>query len=170
LNFDFYFEDIDKEKVMTTATQSIDNLTLNIKQEIHIKAPLEIAFAALLEQLGPGNETPDGKSLSMKIEAWPGGRWYRDLGDDNGHFWGHVQAIKRPTLLEIVGPLFASYPFLSNVQYRLTESDGGTLLSFRHTALGFIEDQHRQGVNTGWNWMLERIRKHAEGSPSRTAA
>jgi uncharacterized protein YndB with AHSA1/START domain len=154
----------------TTAAQSIDNLTLSIKQEIHIQAPLETAFAALLEQLGPGNETPDGKSLSMKIEAWPGGRWYRDLGDNNGHFWGHVQAIKRPTLLEIVGPLFASYPFLSNVQYRLTEVDGGTLLSLRHTALGFIEDQHREGVGKGWNSMLERIRKHAEGSSSRTAA
>jgi hypothetical protein len=25
----------------------------------------------------------------------------RDLGDGNGHLWGHVQAIKRPTLLEI---------------------------------------------------------------------
>jgi hypothetical protein len=36
-----------------------------------------VTFAALLEQLGPGNETPDGKSLNMKIEAWPGGRWYR---------------------------------------------------------------------------------------------
>jgi uncharacterized protein YndB with AHSA1/START domain len=155
---------------MTTAAQSIENLTLNIKHEIQIKAPLETAFAALLEQLGPANETPDGKSLSMKIEAWPGGRWYRDLGDDNGHFWGHVQAIKRPTLLEIVGPLFASYPFLSNVQYRLTEADGGTLLTFRHTALGFIEDQQREGAGKGWNSMLERIRKHAEGSPSRTAA
>ena len=46
----------------------------------------------------------------MKIELWPGGSWYRDLGDGNGHFWGNVQAIKRPTLLEITGPLFMSYP------------------------------------------------------------
>jgi uncharacterized protein YndB with AHSA1/START domain len=106
----------------------------------------------------------------MKIEPWPGGRWYRDLGDDNGHFWGHVQAIKRPTLLEISGPLFASYPFVSNVQYRLSEKDGGTLISFHHAALGLMEDQHREGVHKGWDSMLERIRKHAEGSSSRTAA
>jgi hypothetical protein len=33
---------------MTTAEQSIDNLTLSIKQEIQIQAPLETAFAALL--------------------------------------------------------------------------------------------------------------------------
>ena len=44
----------------------------------------------------------------MTLEPRPGGRWFRDLGDDNGHFWGHVQAIKRPTLLEITGPLFMS--------------------------------------------------------------
>ncbi|HEX3702577.1 MAG TPA: hypothetical protein VHU82_04550 [Vicinamibacterales bacterium] len=35
------------------------------------------------------------------LEAWPGGRWFRDLGDNTGHLWGHVQAIKPPTLPEI---------------------------------------------------------------------
>ena len=74
---------------MTTTDQTLENLTLTINQEIHVKAPLDVTFAALLEQLGPGNETPDGKSMNMKIEAWPGGRWYRDLGDGNGHFWAH---------------------------------------------------------------------------------
>ena len=59
--------------------------------------------------------------MPMKLEAWPGGRWYRDLGDNNGHFWGHVQAIKRPTLLEITGPLFMSYAAMNNLQYRLSE-------------------------------------------------
>jgi len=155
---------------MTQTAQKIEDLTLNITQEIHVRASLEATFAALLEQLGPANETLEGKSLSMKIEAWPGGRWYRDLGDNNGHLWAHVQAIKRPTLLEFSGPLFASYPFVSNVQYRLTEEKGGTLISFRHAALGFIEDQHREGVGKGWASMNERVRKHAEAGASRTAA
>ena len=83
-------------------------MTLLITQEIHVEASLDQTFEALLEQLGPGNESPQGK-MPMKIEAWPGGRWYRDLGDGNGHLWGHVQAIKRPTLFEITGPLFMSY-------------------------------------------------------------
>jgi uncharacterized protein YndB with AHSA1/START domain len=147
---------------MTPTATSIENLTLNISQEIHVNASLEVTFDALLEQIGPGNETPEGKSLSMKIEPWPGGRWYRDLGNNNGHLWGHVQAIKRPTLLEICGPLFASYPFVSNVQYRLTDVDGATTIAFRHTALGFIQDDHRSGVNQGWKTILERVRKAAE--------
>jgi uncharacterized protein YndB with AHSA1/START domain len=98
----------------------------------------------------------------MKIEAWPGGRWYRDLGGENGHLWGHVQAIKRPTLLEFTGPLFMSYPVVNNVQYRLSEVDGGTLIKFRHTALGLIIDDHRTGVNKGWSSIHENVRKLAE--------
>src|ERR1700685_4499740 len=99
--------------------RTIEDLTLNIAQEIHVQASLEATFAALLEQLGPKSNTPDGNPMPMKIEPWPGGRWYRDLGGENGHLWGHVQAIKRPTLLEFYGPLFMSYPVSSNVQYRL---------------------------------------------------
>jgi uncharacterized protein YndB with AHSA1/START domain len=147
---------------MTLTTQSIEDLTLNITQEIHVRAAIEKTFAALLEQLGPRNERGAGDPMPMKLEAWPGGRWYRDLGDNNGHFWGSIQAIKRPTLLEITGPLFASYPFLSNVQYRLTAVEGGTLIAFRHSALGFIQDEHRAGINMGWAAMLDRIQKDAE--------
>jgi hypothetical protein len=147
---------------MIQTASSIEDLTLNISQEIHVNASLAITFESLLEQIGPENSTPDGKPMPMKIEPWPGGRWYRDLGDNNGHLWGHVQAIKRPTLLEFSGPLFASYPLFSNVQYRLTEVDGGTLIAFRHTAFGFIQDDHRGGVSKGWAWMLERTRKAAE--------
>jgi uncharacterized protein YndB with AHSA1/START domain len=146
----------------TTQLQSIEDLTLNITQEIHVRASLEKTFAALLEQIGPANERGPGDPMPMKLEAWPGGRWYRDLGNDNGHFWGHVQAIKRPTLLEICGPLFASYPFVSNLQYRLSAVEGGTLIVFRHTALGFIQEDHRGGIRSGWTSILERISKAAE--------
>ncbi len=147
---------------MIQTAPSIENMMLDIKQEMHVSAPLDVTFEALLEQIGPYNERDNNQPMPMKIEPWPGGRWYRDLGDNNGHLWGHVQAIKRPTLLEISGPLFASYPFLSNVQYRLTESEGGTLITFRHTALGFIEEQHKEGVGKGWASILDRVRKRAE--------
>jgi len=147
--------------------KTIEDLTLNITQEIHVQAPLDATFAALLEQLGPGNETPDGKPMPLKIELWPGGRWYRDLGGDDGHFWGSVQAIKRPTLLEITGPLFMSYPVVSNVQYRLSEVDGGTRITFHHSALGLIQDDHRLGVGKGWSHINQAIRMRAEAARSR---
>src|SRR3984893_8917023 len=147
---------------MAAAVVALENLTLNVTQEIHVKASLEVTFEALLEQLGPGNEVTNGTPMPMKLEAWPGGRWFRDLGDGNGHLWGHVQAIKRPTLLEFTGPLFMSYPVASNVQYRLSEVDGGTLIKFHHAALGLIQDDHRRGVVKGWTHILARIRGCAE--------
>jgi hypothetical protein len=147
---------------MNATAPAFENLTLSITQEIHVRAALDATFAALLEEIGPHNEA-DGKPMPMKIEAWPGGRWYRDLGNDNGHFWGHVQAIKRPTLLEITGPLFMSYPAVSNMQYRLSEVDGGTLIKFQHLALGLIQDDHRKHVAPGWSRMHERVRTRAEG-------
>ncbi len=153
---------------MIATEPTLENLTLTINQEIHVKAPLDVTFDALLEQLGPGNETSDGKSLSKKVEPWPGGRWYRDLGNGNGHFWANVQAIKRPTLLEFAGPLFASFPFVSNVQYRLSEVDGGTLITFKHTALGFVPEEQKAGIDKGWASVNERVRQHAEaGSKNR---
>jgi uncharacterized protein YndB with AHSA1/START domain len=149
---------------MIATAQTIDNLTLNLVQEIHVRSSLSATFAALLEQMGRSNVTPDGKPFPMTIEPRPGGRWYRDLGDDNGHFWGHVQAIKRPTLLEITGPLFMSYPVVSNLQYRLTEADGGTLITLRHTALGFIQDEHKEGLTVGWKSLFEGVRRRAEAA------
>jgi len=155
---------------MITTVQSIENLTLNISQDIHIHAPLDVTFETLLEELGPQNQVTGGTPMPMKLEAWPGGRWYRDLGNSNGHFWGNVQAIKRPTLLEICGPLFMSYPAVSNVQYRLSEEDGGTLIKFRHSAIGLIQEDHRKGVSSGWGNIHERVRKQAEAFRSRQAA
>jgi uncharacterized protein YndB with AHSA1/START domain len=152
---------------MASTAIGLDHLTLNITQEIHVKAPLDVTFAAILEELGPGSRNMDGESMNLKIEPWPGGRWYRDLGNGAGHLWGHVQAIKRPTLLEFTGPLFMSYPVVSNVQYRLSEKDGGTLIQFHHAAFGLIQEDHRQGVSKGWSTMNERARERAEAARSK---
>jgi len=122
---------------------------------------------ALLEQLGPHNEAGEGRAMPMVLEAWPGGRWYRDLGKDDGHCWGHVQAIKRPALIEFSGPLFMSYPVANNVQYRLSEEPGGTLIKFRHSAFGLVQDDHRKGVSGGWGNTNNKIRERAERSKQR---
>ena len=146
---------------ITPTLSGMESLTLSVTQEIHVGAPLETTFEALLEQIGPENETPERK-MPMTLEPWPGGRWFRDLGAGNGHLWGHVQSIKRPTLLEITGPLFMSYAVVSNVQYRLSEEVGGTLIKFHHKAFGVIQDDHRRGVTPGWTVINERIKARAE--------
>jgi len=147
--------------MMISTETALENLTLNIQQEIRVNASLENTFEALLEQLGPSAENESGP-MPMKLEAWPGGRWFRELGDNNGHCWGTVQAIKRPTLLEITGPLFMSYGVVSNLQYRLSEANGGTLIKFHHKAFGLIQEEHRKGVSQGWTHMNGRIKARAE--------
>jgi uncharacterized protein YndB with AHSA1/START domain len=149
---------------MTATLSEIESMTLTVNQEMRVNAPIEVTFDALLEQLGPANETPDGRSLSMKLEPWPGGRWFRDLGGENGHLWAHVQAIKRPTLLEFCGPLMMSFPVTNNVQYRLSEENGVTLIKFHHLGFGQVQDDHRKGVSIGWNYMMEQAKKRAEAA------
>ncbi|MEO8337931.1 MAG: SRPBCC domain-containing protein [bacterium] len=145
---------------MIAVSSALDNLSLNITDETHVRASVAVTFAALLEEIGPSNQGHQGVPMPMTLEAWPGGRWFRDLGDGNGHCWGHVQAIKRPTLLEIAGPLMMSFAVASNVQYRLKEVDGGTLITLRHTALGlFPPDGYRDALGQGWALIFDRLRR-----------
>jgi uncharacterized protein YndB with AHSA1/START domain len=127
-----------------------------------INAPAEIIFQAILDEIGPQNQMPDGKPFALALEAWPGGRWFRDLGNKTGHLWGHVQVIKPPTLLEISGPMMMSYAAVNHIQYKLTAQGDSTLLKFTHTAVGLIIPQHRDGMPEGWGHWLKRIRETAE--------
>jgi uncharacterized protein YndB with AHSA1/START domain len=151
---------------MPTATDNETIQTVDIRKDILIAASPEIAFEALLEELGPGSQMPDGKPFPMKIEPWPGGRWYRDLGETGGHkyghLWGHVQVIKAPSLLELTGPMPMSYPAVNQVQYRLKAEGAGTRLSFIHRAMGLIPQEHRDGMPQGWEHGLNRIKEVAE--------
>ena len=145
-----------------TATMEDTINTLHVQRDIVIAAPQDITFESILEELGPGSEGPDGKPFPMKIEAWPGGRWYRDLGKNVGHLWGHVQVIKPPALLELYGPMFMSFPATNFVQYRLKAEGDGTRLTITHRAMGLIPQEHIDGVGQGWEHGLKRIRDLAQ--------
>ena len=147
---------------MTTTASASETFT--ITEEIVVRASLERTFESLMAQMGRLNETPDGTPLPMVLESRPGGRWYRELGGDNGHLWGFVQSIKRPALLEIWGPLFMSTAATSNLMYRLTETPEGTLINFRHTVVGPFPDDHRPQLSTGWTALHARVRKAAEAA------
>jgi hypothetical protein len=147
---------------MTVMASSLDHLTIDIAQQILVRSSLAATFDALLEEMGPFNEGRDNAPMPMVLEPWPGGRWFRDLGEGNGHLWGHVQAIKRPTLLEIAGPLMMSFAVASNVQYRLSETTGGTLIALRHTALGLFPDGYREELSRGLPLLLGRVQRRVE--------
>lgn len=136
-------------------------LEFRIELERRIEAPIEDVWEAMLIEVGPEFGGEDGASMHLTVEPFPGGRWYRDLGDGIGHFWGHVQAIKPPTLFELTGPLFMSLPVSNNVQYRLAHENGVTTLRFVHTAFGPLPDDVRDGMPEGWTDHMDRIERRA---------
>jgi hypothetical protein len=144
------------------AEMTLEDLTLEVQQHVDIKATPEKAFAAVLHRLGKGNTNPKGESLQLLLEAKPGGRWYRDRGNGIGHLWGFVQVIKAPTLLELSGPMFMSYPALNHVEVKIEPAAGGCRVLLRHRALGMIDPEHRKNVGTGWNHMLTETKKDCE--------
>lgn len=150
---------------MTTSamTETGTEHELRIELERRIAAPIEDVWEAMLHEVGPGFGGENEEPLRMKVELFPGGRWYRDLGDDAGHLWGHVQAIRPHTLLELTGPLFMSAPVSNNVQYRLAEDDGFTTLRFVHTAFGPLPEDLRDGMLEGWTDILDKIELRAGG-------
>lgn len=140
----------------------VSDLLLEIRKSTQVSAPPETVWEAMLEQISTEMTDGQGKRLGLKLEPWPGGRYYRDLGESTGHFWGHVQVIKPPKLLEICGPLFLSTPAVNHVQYRITASGAGSELSILHRGFGVIDPEHKTGVVGGWNQIMQEIKHAAE--------
>ncbi len=140
----------------------LEDMTLDVEQHIEIKGSPEKVFAAVLHRLGKGNSKPDGESLQLDLEPKPGGRWYRDRGNGVGHLWGFVQAIKPPSLLELSGPMFMSYPVNNHVEVKVEKVNGRCKVTLRHRAIGMIDPEHRKNVSKGWQYMLEGVKKDAE--------
>ncbi len=149
---------------------TINDLLLDTTQSIDVKADIGDVFKSVLHRLGEGFTNPQGESLQMTMEKWPGGRWFRDRGNGIGHLWGHVQVIKPPVLLELSGPLLMSYPALNHIEVKLEQRAGGTHVEFRHRAIGLIDPEHRSGMIIGWKHVLEKVAEdcstHAHGERS----
>lgn len=143
----------------TQAAELLEIQTFEFLREVEIAAPIDVTFEAVLAELGPEcRMPPDDRPFPMKVEPWPGGRWFRDTGNDAGHLWGHVQVLKPPTLLEISGPLFISFPATNHVQYRLSaDGDRRTQIKFSHRAMGYMPRDFVKGVEIGWDYGLKRI-------------
>jgi hypothetical protein len=144
------------------AEQTLEVQTFGFSRDALVAAPIEITFQAVLAELGPESQMPGGVPFPFKLEPWPGGRWFRDLGNNAGHLWGHVQVIKPPALIEICGPMFASYPASQHLQYRLTAEADGTRLKLTHRAFGYMPRGFMEGADQGWEHGLKVIREIAQ--------
>jgi hypothetical protein len=76
--------------------------------------------------------------------------------------WGFVQVIKAPSLLELSGPMFMSYPATNHLEVKIEPASGGCRVTLRHRAIGMIDPEHRKGVGMGWNYILGEVKKDCE--------
>ena len=141
--------------------QSLDQTILEFSQEIKIEAPLADVFEGMVHRLTDGHRGGP-EALPLELERQPGGRWFRDLGNGTGHLWGFVQSYKPPTLLEIFGPMFMSYPVSGHMIIRFEVAGEGTRLSFRYSAFGLLQDDHRTGIKTEFASMLADLQESVE--------
>ncbi len=147
----------------------IEDLTLDVEQNVEMNADIGDVFKSVLHRFGEGNTRPDGETMNLILEEWAGGRWFRDRGDGIQHLWGHVQVIKPPSLIELSGPLFMSYPALNHLEIKLDKVSAGTRVTLRHRAIGMIDPAHREGVATGWLHMLNAIKGDFEQAAKGTS-
>ena len=137
---------------------NLEEMTLDVEQQIEVERAIEDVFKSVLNRFGKGLTKPDGERLNMNIEEFAGGRWYRDLGDGAQYLWGHVQVIKSPTLLELSGPMFMSYPAINHVEIKLDDAEGSTKVTLRHRAIGLLDPTHKENVTTGWATILGSVK------------
>ena len=146
-----------------TQLQTFDEAVLEFSQEIEIEAPPADVFEGMVHRLTDQHRGgPDAPPLPLELERQPGGRWFRNLGDGSGHLWGFVQSYKPPNLLEIFGPMFMSYPVSGHMIIRFEAAGEGTRLSFRYSAFGLLQDDHRSGIKTGFASMLADVKEGVE--------
>jgi hypothetical protein len=146
---------------MQATQEQLEIQTFDFSKEVTIAAPIAITWEAILAELGPEGQMPDGKPYPFKLEPWPGGRWYRDLGNNTGHLWGFVQVIKPQKLLEIYGPTFISYPATNHIQYKLAPDGENTRLKITNRAFGYVPKGFIDDSEQGWEFGLKRIEEIA---------
>jgi len=50
------------------------------------------------------------------------------------------------------------------VQYRLSPEGDGTMIKFRHSGFGLVQEDHKRNVVGGWGHIHDKVRERAERS------
>ena len=100
--------------------------------------------------------------MPMKLEPVPGGRWYRDLGNNNGHCGRTCRPSSGPRCWRLPGRSCLVLPGREQPPVPAQRKPR----RHRHPVPALCVRPHRrrppQSVSGGWNYILERVRKRAE--------
>ncbi len=134
--------------------------TLDIQLEVEIAARPDAVWRSLTRDIGewwPAKFYVGTAPKRFALESHVGGRVFEDWGDGEGSLFGTVTAFEKDRLLQWAGDMSADFggPARSVTTFRLkTGRDGTTLLSFRDTPFGLLNDMAVEGLEQGWRWLL----------------
>ena len=133
-----------------------DEMTLDVSQQIELKADIGDVFKSVLHRFGDGSTNPNGESMHMVLEQWPGGRWFRDRGNGIGHLRPRPSVRLRDAPARPAPRCHTRQGESSRNRHGWSGSPARTL---RHRSIGLLEEAHRQNIGTGWKHYLDSIGK-----------
>lgn len=142
------------------ADKSITTATLNevhIEQNITIASLPEQVFDALTQEISVWWTLPyfhSKETRQIVLEPRVGGRFYEDLGNDEGLLLATVMRIKRPEELRLMGPLGISNPVQGVVIFNLEGREETTVLQLSHRIIGEINEEIESAYSQGWSELL----------------
>jgi uncharacterized protein YndB with AHSA1/START domain len=160
-----------KEAPMTDETLPVANLvTLNIEQEIELKASPADVFRALTldigEWWGPPHARDDARDIVL--DPVPGGLVKQVTRDGGGNVMFMVQALRRDRFLVLNGTMGIPNMVQMTVRFELEPMSGErTRVLLKHWAVGDLTPAMKKDFIKGWQDLLNtRLRTYVETGKS----
>lgn len=145
-----------------------DLTTLEIEQEVEIKAPPARVFRALTDDIGlwwgaPYLQNADA-ATDMILEARPGGLMKEVTRGGDGAVWGTVQEVRRDRLLVLEGRMGMRPAIFARTTFDLSDSDAkATRIAFSVRAVGSFTAEHQEIFGGGLGDLLgNRLKAYLE--------
>ena len=131
----------------------------NLTVEVLIEAPIERVWRTMVVETSSWwhkdfytAPAPQGFHIEPKL----GGRMFEDWGEGSGQIWGHVEGIRAPQYLQIVGDSSKDWggPCRNIMTWHLNEENGTTTLRLEHSIFGKITRESEDSLTEGWKLLF----------------
>jgi DNA-binding transcriptional ArsR family regulator/uncharacterized protein YndB with AHSA1/START domain len=145
--------------MLENALPTANLVTLNIEQQIDLRAPPAEVFRALTLDIGEwwGQPYLLNDARDIVLDPVPGGLVKQLTRDGGGNVMYTVQSIRRDRLLVLSGTMGMPDAVLGNVRFELEAvRGGGTRLILKQWALGDLSPATKERFTKGWDELLNR--------------
>jgi uncharacterized protein YndB with AHSA1/START domain len=142
-----------------------------VKNEVMVKAPPDVVYAALLHDIGRwwnGKHTYSGDSANLSIDARPGGCFCEKLAGGGGAEHARLIALIPSSLLRMSGALgpMQGAGLAGTLTWKFTPIAGGTTLEMTYNIGGYMQgglESIAAPVDGVMRDQLERLKAYVEG-------